>query len=835
MKYKCRCSEKMIKYINNLKLSIKVALLGAGSVFITVTALVILAVWQSGDYNVIAQNEVNQLIDADLDHITQGVYNLVRTEDEAVQYQVSSNLKVARNILAGRGNISLANDSIGWTATNQFTNRVRTIIIPKMLVGGKWIGINYNPKAQTMIVDEIAKLLGETSTIFQRINKNGDMLRVATTITTSGNKRAIGTYIPAINPDGSANPVITSILNNKTYHGRASVVNSWYLTAYEPIKDNKGNIVGMLYVGVKQKMVESRIRQAILQTKVGKTGYVYILGGKNEDRGKYIISQKGERDGENIWDNLDSDNNYVVRLIISKAVQLHKGNLATIRYRWQNPGESVPRWKVARLAYYEPWDWVIGTSVYEDELNAYHKVLGDGRKNMIAIMAAAGFIILLSMGLLGAIIAWRIARPLRQMTMAAEIVTHGNLDQVIDVNSKDEIGTLALTFNFMTSQLRQTMEGLRKSEEFLNSIIENIPTMIYVKDAEELRLVRLNKAGEEILGSSGKDLIGKNDFDIFLKDDAGISRQRDMEVIKNKHLLDSKEEKINTMSLGERIFHIKRMPLLSENGLPQYLLGIAEDITEWKKAEEEINKLNADLENRVKHRTAELEIANKDLETFAYSVSHDLRAPLRAIEGFSSFIREEYFEILDDTGKDYINRLHNSAIHMGELIDNMLLLSRVKISETKFSYFSLSELAQAIVDEFRLNEPERNVNVIIEEGISVYADLDLIRIALTNLMSNAWKYTSKCTNAEIEIGAKDIEGKKVYYVKDNGAGFDMTFVNNLFIPFKRLHSGSEFKGTGVGLATVHRIIKRHGGDIWAEAEVDKGAIFYFTLLVPGKN
>jgi len=260
------------------------------------------------------------LINADLDHLTQGAYNLVRTENEAVQLQVDNNLNVARHLLASSKGVRLANESTAWTATNQFTKASQELSLPKLLVGEQWIGKNSDLGVETPIVDEVTRLVGETATIFQRMNERGDMLRVATTVQTTAGERAIGTYIPAVEPDGVENAVVAAVLKGQTYHGRAYVVNAWYLTAYEPIRDHAGALVGMLYVGVKQETVASRIRHAILQGSVGKTGYIYVLGGGGEDRGRYVISYKGERDGEDVWTNQDSDGRYVIQEIIGKQI-----------------------------------------------------------------------------------------------------------------------------------------------------------------------------------------------------------------------------------------------------------------------------------------------------------------------------------------------------------------------------------------------------------------------------------------------------------------------------------------------------------------------------------
>jgi light-regulated signal transduction histidine kinase (bacteriophytochrome) len=239
--------------------------------------------------------------------------------------------------------------------------------------------------------------------------------------------------------------------------------------------------------------------------------------------------------------------------------------------------------------------------------------------------------------------------------------------------------------------------------------------------------------------------------------------------------------------------------------------------------------LNDELEQRVKDRTVQLEASNRELEAFCYSVSHDLRAPLRGIDGWSLALLEDYREKLDEKGCQYLDRVRADTQRMGRLIDDLLLLSRVTRGTIQRSRVDLTAIAQSVADRLREAEPERRVEFAAQPGLTAQGDARLLDIVLSNLLGNAWKFSGRRPLARVEFGRTEVGGKPAFFVRDNGVGFDMSYAQKLFGAFQRMHEASEFPGTGIGLATVQRVIQRHGGRVWAEAQVDRGATFYFTL------
>ena len=346
------------------KMKLKTKLLAVGLTLAILPATLITVVFfrHNGIMSISVHTETSKLVYQDLDHIAEGVYSMCQAHQKLTQQNVNYSLNVARDMLQNTGKIVLSDNKIQWQATNQYTKQVQEIEIPKMMLGDTWIGKNADMEVRSPIVDKVCELVGGTCTIFQKINKNGDMLRVATNVEKLDGTRAVGTFIPQTNPDGIPNPVVNTVLSGETFRGRAYVVNKWYITAYEPIFDNQKNVIGVLYVGIPQESVKE-LRQAIMDVVVGKTGYIYVL----DSKGNYVVSKDGKRDGECIWNAKDANGTLFIQELCKKSTAAKPGEIVEQQYPWQNAGESESRMKVARLIYFQPWDWVIGVSSYLDE------------------------------------------------------------------------------------------------------------------------------------------------------------------------------------------------------------------------------------------------------------------------------------------------------------------------------------------------------------------------------------------------------------------------------------------------------------------------------------
>ncbi len=386
-----------------------------------------------------------------------------------------------------------------------------------------------------------------------------------------------------------------------------------------------------------------------------------------------------------------------------------------------------------------------------------------------------------------------------------------------------------LAFHVDISERKQAEVALRSSEERLRASIENTPYVAVQWYDEDGRVLFWNSASKTVFGWSADEAIGETlDQLIFTPQQTAdfVKVLKEIKVTGDSKGPVELDFHRRDGSLGTLVSTVFRIP--SPQGEPCFVC-MDVDVTERKQAEAQIRELNADLEHRVAARTLQLQAANKELEAFSYSVSHDLRAPLRALNGFALALCEDHAGQLDADGLRYARRIQANAVLMDQLVEALLSLARVARAELRTTPVDLSCLAHTIADQLRTNDPKRDVEFVVAPDCLAIADQALVRVVLLNLLGNAWKYSGKKPRARIEFGSEQIDGETTFFVRDDGAGFDMTQARKLFGAFQRLHLAGEFEGHGIGLATVQRVVHRHGGRIWANAAVDQGATFYFTL------
>ena len=426
-----------------------------------------------------AARELTALAVANVEQTARDTYGLCETANDLLQRRTNENLGVARRILAQRGGIGSGGGSVHWQAVNQFTQATVEVTLPQMLIGGTPATQSRSFQTPSPVVDEITRVTGSTVTIFQRMNEQGDMLRVATTVPAADGNRAIGTYIPATGPDGAPTPVIASVLRGEVYRGTAFVVNDLYVAAYEALRDGAGRITGMLYVGERISSVES-VRRTIMNTVIGRTGRIVVVGCKGNQRGRYIISIDGKRDGENIWDARDAAGNPVVQTQMRKgSLASGKGEVFDASYPWQNPGEPKPRMKWSAFVYFEPWDWLINVGAYEDEYMAPIQQVSSSATNLLWGVTLAGLLSLFVVLGVAFLMGGRLTKPIELLTNLAGKVAKGDLHgartDFLNLQTQedqkrprrfdfpDETGDMMASFRDMTETLGKLIGQVQRS------------------------------------------------------------------------------------------------------------------------------------------------------------------------------------------------------------------------------------------------------------------------------------------------------------------------------------------------------------------------------------
>ena len=417
----------------------------------------------------VEQNE-RSLAVHELDTIIQALYSRCETQGKMIQDIVNSSLNVAERVMNDYGAVNFsATELVDWHAVNQYSLEETTFNLPKMEVGGVWLGQNSSMEINSPVVDDIKNLVGVTCTIFQRMNPEGDMLRVCTNVEKLDGTRAVGTYIPAINPDGSPNAVVSTVMSGETFRGRAYVVNDWYITAYRPIFDTSGEVAGILYVGVSQES-GAGMRNYIMDIEIGNSGYAFVL----DTTGKYIVSDNGDHDGEDITGLQDSDGTYFIQEICKKALNSREGEIFEQRYPIIENDETEARYKISHLMYFKDWDWIIGTGVYEDEIMTsgfeLFRIIRNGNIFYLLVIIAS----LIAVIAIWVTIAGKIVNRISSTT---EYLKEAS-DQLIDISGQvatnsqqlaSGTSTQAATLEETTASLEQISAMARQNAESANN------------------------------------------------------------------------------------------------------------------------------------------------------------------------------------------------------------------------------------------------------------------------------------------------------------------------------------------------------------------------------
>jgi methyl-accepting chemotaxis protein len=451
----------------------KVASIGIVSSVVLVVALVATATVAGRSYGADVEGIVGDQTRSEIAATASATAGLVAAQSQSVALKVSNDLNVARNQLVTAGGASLSADSTwSWTAVDQFTKEEVEVDLPQMLVGADGIPQASDFGSPLPVVDDTYDLVGGTTTIFQRMNTQGDMLRVATTVEKLDGSRAVGTYIPAVNPDGTDNVVVASVLSGETYRGIAYVVNAWYVTVYEPILDGAGQVIGILYQGEKQQNLDI-MRSTIEGTVIGERGYVAVLGGLGDDAGQYIISRGGEFDGESLLEVTDTDGSPIFQDLVAAAVELEPGEILTVEATWQHPGDTEAAGTFMDVTYFAPWDWIIVSNAYVADYAGPIERVEAGVGAMTRLLLVVGGIVMV-LGWVGAsLAARRLGDPISRLAAAARRIGQGDVNVEITHRGQDEIGVLAEGFRDIVHRQKEVASAFALlADGDLNAVLE---------------------------------------------------------------------------------------------------------------------------------------------------------------------------------------------------------------------------------------------------------------------------------------------------------------------------------------------------------------------------
>ena len=508
----------------NLKLKFKHKIIAITTFAALLPIIVVLILTRLMGSNV--TGEVNEKFQeqtlASISQIAKDAYNLCEMSNNLLIEKVHHNLNVVRKEIREQGGAKLSSETVSWQALNQFSQKTVGVTLPKFMIGSQWLKQNRDFGTETFVIDDVIKLVGGTITIFQRMNNNGDMIRIATNVKKLDGTRAIGTYIPAVNPDGKPNPVVSKVLNGETYTGRAFVVNAWYITVYEPIKDSNGKLIGMLYTGIQQDAVAS-ITNSIKNVSVGSTGNVTVFGGKGDDFGKIFVDHDDKSIGTFIFDLQDDETKTWLKENFNKATNAGKGEVITGISSWKETGDNESKPRLTAITYFEPWNWIIVPSAFVEDFSAIQTGIDSSLDQLQIAIILGGLIIFILTITIALFFGKKISDPITGITEISQLISQGDIviaqDKVQKLKKQistsgnsyeeklnkmfysphDETNRLLNSISNMTDKLNSMISQLKNSSELLSSTSADIST---TSKQQEATIAEFNATTSEVAAAT---------------------------------------------------------------------------------------------------------------------------------------------------------------------------------------------------------------------------------------------------------------------------------------------------------------------------------------------
>jgi|GEM_PF-686958 len=777
-------------------------------------------------------NKLNHLMISELQNSAKTLWRLCNATEKKVQIQLAGQFDLAQSELSKLGKISLGSGSLHWTCVNQFSGEKSEINLPPIYAGSSLLGNPLEINKSDHVVDFVNNATKVHCTIFQRMNDDGDMLRISTSIINSNGILAKGTFIPRRNPDGTENIVIMTALRGETYRDRAFVVNDWHNTVYQPIFDIRGKLVGMLSVGSSVEESYRSMREALTKVVVGKTGYVWVIQGSGNQRGTYVVSKDGIRDGENIWETQDASGRKFIQAFIGEAMKnTRDGNSIIDRYPWKNPDEFDIRMKIAAVTYFEPLDWAIGVSIYEDEFLESGKYLRAAfEKNMTTIDGMVGSIkslinwvlgigigVVLFGFLLAHFFSQGISRPIIQLAARVEKFEVGHLEFPVFEKRSEEIGILENAFSKMVESLRAAIVSIKANEERYRTLVENLAIGI-IRTTLDGKILAANYAAVVMFGFDNlESLLETNIGGMYQNSEDGKNL---LKVLLEHDFLRNFEIRLKRKKDGSP-FIGSYTGKVSRNKQEEILWvdAIIEDITD-----------RVEMEQRLRHMEKMDAIGQ-----LAGGVAHDFNNMLGGISGLTEL---SLLKIPPDTPvRKNLLKVLEAAKRASELTQKLLAFSRKgKVFSTALCIHDPIHAAIVLL-KHSLDKRIRIETRFEATQSQIIGETALLQNAVLNLAVNArdampeggilsFRTANVTLDEEFCKNQASALSPGSYVeidVSDTGIGIPAENINRIFEPF--FTTKPVGKGTGLGLAAVYGTVKEHKGIIRVYSEIGRGTIF----------